>query len=74
MLPRHVENHRRWFALYHYEALPILIGNVVMAFAHVAKGPTLRNGWLVVVSIGSSPGSSPGSSCAARRTWAARFG
>jgi hypothetical protein len=45
-------NHRRWFPLYHYVALPILAVNVAVAVAHLVRRPTLWNGWLVVVSIG----------------------
>lgn len=45
-------NHRRWFPLYHYVALPILAINVVVAVAHLVRRPTPWNGWLVVVAIG----------------------
>jgi hypothetical protein len=45
-------NHRRWFPLYHYVALPILVANVTIAVAHLVRRPTLWNGWLVVLSVG----------------------
>lgn len=44
--------HRRWFALYHYVALPILAANVVVALAHLVRRPTPWNAWLVVLAIG----------------------
>ena len=44
--------HRRWFPLFHYVALPILVANVTIAVAHLVRRPTLWNGWLVVLSIG----------------------
>lgn len=50
--PQRYENHRRWFPLYHYVALPILVINVGVALAHLARRPTPWNGWLVVVSLG----------------------
>jgi hypothetical protein len=50
--PQSYANHRRWFPLYHYVALPILGVNVVIAVAHLVRRPTPWNGWLVVVAIG----------------------
>ena len=44
--------HRRWFPLFHYVALPILLMNVVIAAAHLFRHPTLWNGWLCVLSLG----------------------
>jgi hypothetical protein len=44
--------HRRWFTLYHYVALPILVANVVVAIAHLVRRPTPWNAWLVVLAIG----------------------
>lgn len=44
-------NHRRWFVLYHYVALPILVVNVAIAGAHLVRRPTLWNAWFVVVSL-----------------------
>lgn len=43
--------HRRWFPLYHYFALPILLANVAIAVAHLIRRPTPWNGWLVVLSL-----------------------
>lgn len=50
--PQTYANHRRWFALYHYVALPILTVNVVLALAHLVRRPTLWNAWLVVLALG----------------------
>lgn len=44
--------HRRWFPLFHYVALPIVLANVVVAVAHAIRQPSLFNAWFVVVSIG----------------------
>jgi hypothetical protein len=45
-------NHRRYFPLFHYVALPILVANVVVALAHAWRRPSFWNAWLVVVSAG----------------------
>ena len=45
-------NHRRYFPLFHYVALPILLANVVVVVAHAIRRPTPFNAWLVVVSLG----------------------
>lgn len=45
-------NHRRYFPLYHYFALPIFLANVVVAVSHAIQRPTPLSAWLVVVSLG----------------------
>ena len=45
-------NHKRYFPLYHYVALPIFLANVVVAVSHAIQRPTPFNTWLVVLSIG----------------------
>ena len=45
-------NHRRYFPLYHYFALPIFLANVVVAVSHAIQRPTPFNAWLVVLSLG----------------------
>jgi hypothetical protein len=50
--PQSYANHRRWFILYHYIALPILAINCVLALAHLVRRPTLWNAWLVVLAVG----------------------
>src|ERR1700716_325596 len=44
-------NHKRYFPLYHYFALPIFLANVVVAVAHGIRRPTPFNAWLVVLSL-----------------------
>ena len=44
-------SHRRYFPLFHYVALPLLLANVLVAIAHVWRRPSMWNGWLVVVSV-----------------------
>jgi hypothetical protein len=44
--------HRRFFPLFHYVALPILLANVAVAVGHAIRRPTAWNAWLVVVSLG----------------------
>lgn len=50
--PQTYANHRRYFPLYHYVALPIFLANVVVAVAHAIRQPSLFNSWLVVLSFG----------------------
>ena len=45
-------NHRRYFPLYHYVALPIFLANMVVAIAHAIRRPTPFNAWLVILSLG----------------------
>ena len=45
------KNHRRYFPLFHYVALPILLANVVVAVMHAVQRPSAWNAWLVVVSL-----------------------
>lgn len=44
-------NHRRYFPLFHYVALPILLANVVVAVMHAVRRPSAWNAWIVVVSL-----------------------
>ena len=45
-------NHRRYFPLFHYVALPILLANVVVSVAHAIRQPSVFTAWLIVLSIG----------------------
>jgi len=45
-------NHRRFFALYHYVAMPILIANLVVTTMHAVRYPSAWTIWVVVVSFG----------------------
>lgn len=46
------ENHRRYFPLYHFVAMPILAANVVVALTDLLRQPGLRNAWYVVFAFG----------------------
>jgi hypothetical protein len=52
VVPQSYANHRRYFPLFHYVALPILLANVMVAVAHAIQRPTPFNGWLALLSIG----------------------
>jgi hypothetical protein len=45
-------NHRRYFALYHYVAMPILLANLVVTTVHAVRYPSYWTIWIVVVSFG----------------------
>ena len=46
------ENHRRYFPLYHFIAMPILSANLLFAVMDVVRHPGLRSGWYVVFAFG----------------------
>lgn len=50
------KNHRRYFPLFHYVALPILLANIVVAVIHAARRPSAWNAWIVVVSLALAAG------------------
>lgn len=52
VVPQSYANHRRYFPLFHFVALPILLANVMVAVAHAIQRPTPFNGWLALLSIG----------------------
>ena len=45
-------NHRRYFVLYHYVAMPILLANLVVTAMHAVRVPSAWTIWVVVVSFG----------------------
>ena len=45
-------NHRRYFALYHYVAMPILLVNLVVTTVHAVRFPSAWSIWFVIVSLG----------------------
>jgi hypothetical protein len=49
-------NHRRYFALYHYVAMPILLANVVITAVQAVRFPSAWSLWIVVVSVGLAVG------------------
>jgi hypothetical protein len=44
-------NHRRYFPLYHYFALPVLAVHVVVTTAGLLRHPSLATAWSVVVAL-----------------------
>ena len=49
--PQSYASHRRFFSLYHYVALPILLANVVVTTIIVVRQPSLGTAWSVVVAV-----------------------
>jgi hypothetical protein len=49
--PQSYANHRRFFSLYHYVALPILLANIVVTLVVAFRRPSLWTAWLVVVAL-----------------------
>jgi uncharacterized protein DUF6526 len=45
-------NHRRYYALYHYVAMPILLANLIITTVHAVRVPSAWTIWIVVVSFG----------------------
>jgi hypothetical protein len=43
-------NHRRWFPLYHFFALPVLSAHLLLQAWRAARSPSLERGWDVVVA------------------------
>ena len=48
--PQNYANHRRFFSLYHYVALPILLVNVMVALVALVRHPSLASAWTAVVA------------------------
>lgn len=44
-------NHRRWFPLFHYFALPVLSIHVVVTTTGLLRQPSLETAWSVVVAL-----------------------
>ena len=49
-------NHRRYFGLYHYVAMPILLANIVITTVHAVRFPSAWTIWIVVVSLALTAG------------------
>lgn len=49
-------NHRRYFPLFHYVALPIVVLNVGVILAELLRHPTFSQSWLLVFAIGVAAG------------------
>jgi hypothetical protein len=54
--PQSYANHRRFFSLYHYVALPILLANVGVTLVVALRRPSLWTGWLFVVAVALAVG------------------
>lgn len=50
--PQSYANHRRFFPIFHYFAIPILLVNVVASVVHAIRQPSAFTAWLVVLSLG----------------------
>lgn len=50
--PQSYANHRRFFPIFHYFAIPILLVNVVVSVIHAIRQPSAFTAWLVVLSLG----------------------
>src|SRR5215210_7310625 len=44
-------NHRRYWPLWHFFALPILLANVFVVAYYFARDPGVATGWNVVVAV-----------------------
>lgn len=49
--PQNLSSHRRWFAPFHFIALPILSANLFLAAWHAYRIPTRWNIWVAVVAV-----------------------
>jgi Family of unknown function (DUF6526) len=56
MAPQTYANHRRFFPLFHFFALPIVTLNVLMVFASLVRRPSLGDVWPLVFAIGVAAG------------------
>ena len=50
--PQSYANHRRFFPLYHYVALPIFIAHLIVTLVAEVRDPSLWNLWMFVVAFG----------------------
>src|SRR5206468_12612882 len=56
MPPQTYANHRRFFPLFHFFALPIVVLNVLMVFGGLLRHPSLGDVWPLVFAIGVAAG------------------
>ena len=50
--PQSYANHRRFFPIFHYFAIPILLANLAVSVIHAIRQPSAFTAWLVVLSLG----------------------
>lgn len=49
-------NHRRYFPLYHYFALPIVAAHAIVMIGRAVREPSWWNGWLALVALAVAGG------------------
>ncbi|HYD52627.1 MAG TPA: DUF6526 family protein [Gemmatimonadaceae bacterium] len=49
--PQTYANHRRYLALYHFFALPILVAHVVVQVVRLVRVPSVERGWDLAVAL-----------------------
>jgi hypothetical protein len=54
--PQSYANHRRFFPLFHFFALPIVALNVFVLFVQLLRRPALSDAWPLVFAIGVAAG------------------
>jgi hypothetical protein len=52
MMSQTYDTHRRFFPLFHYVALPILLANLAVTVVHAIRQPSPFNAWTVILAIG----------------------
>jgi len=50
--PQNYANHRRFFSLYHYVALPIFLAHVLVTALVALRHPSLLTFWSVILAVG----------------------
>ncbi|HEY0995064.1 MAG TPA: DUF6526 family protein [Gemmatimonadaceae bacterium] len=49
-------NHRRYFPLYHYFALPVVAVHAIVTIVRAVREPSLWNGWVALVALAIAAG------------------
>jgi hypothetical protein len=49
-------NHRRFFPLFHYIALPVVVVNVLVVLAQLLRAPSLQQTWVLAFAVGIASG------------------
>ena len=49
--PQTFANHRRYWPLWHFFAVPVLVANVIVVAVYFVRDPVLSGGWNVIVAI-----------------------
>jgi len=56
MTPQTYANHRRFFPLFHFFALPIVVLNVLMVVGGLVRHPSIGDVWPLIFAIGVAAG------------------